>query len=289
MPNSKLTRAESSRINGARSRGPKSEAGKQRSSQNALRHGFLANSVVLEGEDRDCFMQTLEYHIQKFRPKDGVEQDLIDEMVAAGWRMRRLWWIETELFNKATKAVTDPTISSRVASAFSRLAEGNQLHLLDRYESRLHKMYQRAFKTLLEIRKSEDFLPVPNEPEPTPSAEEILPEPNEPETVPAAQTPQLPNEPEIVTQSPLAALSSQDPLHPKHLAELEPSPALSSQQPTPYHLRPNAPSTVLEQASLPNEPENSEDCYPSFTFDAKGNITGKTYIRVSKNPTGDPT
>jgi hypothetical protein len=173
---------------------------------NALRHGFLANSVVLEGEDREVFNQTLEYHIEKFQPKDDVEQDLIDEMVAAGWRMRRLWWIETELFNKATKAATDPTVSLRVASAFTRLAETNQLELLDRYESRLHKMYQRALKTLLQIRESEEFPPLPNEPEPEP-IDELPKQPNEPETTDSAtsleplretQSFELPNEPETV-------------------------------------------------------------------------------------------
>jgi hypothetical protein len=254
MSNSKLTRAESSRINGAKSRGPKTAAGLLRSSQNAIRHGFLADSVVLQGEDREVFQQTLDYHIEKFQPKDGVEQDLIDEMVAAGWRMRRLWWIETELFNKATKAATDPTVSSRVASAFSNLAEGNQLHLLDRYESRLHKMYQRAFKTLLETRKSEEFPPLPNEPEPDPT-EELPPEPNEPETIPTAEIPHEPNEPETKDSAPSA-----DPLCP--LRETQP--------PQP-----------------PNEPEIPEDCYPSFTFDAHGKIIGKTYIRVSKIPNGE--
>jgi hypothetical protein len=204
MSNSTLTRAESSRINGAKSRGPKTEAGRQRSSMNALRHGFLANSVVLEGEDRDCFNQVLEYHIEKFQPKDDVEQDLIDEMVAAGWRMRRLWWIETELFNKATKAATDPTISTRVATAFTRLAQTNQLELLDRYESRLHKMYQRAFKTLLEIRKSEEFSPAPNEPEPTGSLETASPA----EPLWETETPQPPNEPEQPRKSaPPAAIA----------------------------------------------------------------------------------
>jgi hypothetical protein len=257
MSNSKLTRAEASRINGAKSRGPKTQAGRDRSSQNAIRHGFLADSVVLQGEDREVFQQTLDYHIEKFQPKDDVEQDLIDEMVAAGWRMRRLWWIETELFNKATKNATDPTVSSRVASAFCSLAEGNKLHLLDRYESRLHKMYQRAFKTLLDIRKSEELPPPPNEPEPEPPTEEIPQQPNEPETVPTTKTPQLRNEPE-----PQASASSAEPQRP--LRETQP--------PDP-----------------PNEPEITEDCYPSFTFDAQGNIIGKTYIRVSKIPEGERT
>jgi hypothetical protein len=253
MENNTLTRAEASRINGAKSRGPKSVAGKQRSSQNALRHGFLAECVVLEGEDREVFDQTLAYHIEKFQPKDDVEQDLIDEMVAAGWRMRRLWWIETKLFNEAQKDA--PQSAEPLVAAFSRLAEGKQLHLLDRYESRLHKMYQRALKTLLDIRKSEEFSPEPNEPEPTPPTEEIPQQPNEPETVPTTEIPQLPNEPE-----PQTSASCAEPLRP--LRE-------------------------TESSQLPNEPEIADDCYPCFTFDAQGKIVGKTYISVNKVPNGN--
>jgi hypothetical protein len=49
-------RAEASRINGARSRGPKTPEGKARSSQNALKHGFrVQKHVVLPGEDAAAF------------------------------------------------------------------------------------------------------------------------------------------------------------------------------------------------------------------------------------------
>ena len=52
---SSSARAEASRRNGARSRGPVSAAGKARSAQNAIRHGLRARSVLLADESAGDF------------------------------------------------------------------------------------------------------------------------------------------------------------------------------------------------------------------------------------------
>jgi hypothetical protein len=52
---SSIRKIESSRANGALSRGPVTESGKQISSQNARRHALLARIVLLENESPDGF------------------------------------------------------------------------------------------------------------------------------------------------------------------------------------------------------------------------------------------
>src|ERR1035441_4749488 len=81
-------RTESARANGVRSHGPVTESGKQISSQNALRHTLLARCVVVEGESTEGFEETLTEHLDRFEPADGVEFGIVEEMVAAWWRMR---------------------------------------------------------------------------------------------------------------------------------------------------------------------------------------------------------
>jgi hypothetical protein len=54
-----MTKSESARINGAKSRGPKTAAGLKRSSQNALKHGLTAQTLLLPSEDPDEFHELL--------------------------------------------------------------------------------------------------------------------------------------------------------------------------------------------------------------------------------------
>jgi hypothetical protein len=192
-------RAIASRANGAKSRGPVSSAGKLRSSQNALRHGLLAQCIVLKDDEcGDTFKKVLDYHVAKFKPADDVEFGIVEDMVAAQWRMRRAWTIESTLFDTTLAKRTEPKGALRVAAAFAELADGNQLKLLDRYESRLHRMYQRSRKTLLEMQQlelDEEDAELPNEPnEPDPIAEDA-PLPNEPGPAPEPEVAQSPNEP----------------------------------------------------------------------------------------------
>src|ERR1035438_5478405 len=91
---------EASRANGRRSQGPVTPEGKERSSQNALRHGLLAKVVFLQNEKFENFQIYLDQHVAQFQPVDDVEMNVIEEMVAASWRLRRTWAIQTSLLNR---------------------------------------------------------------------------------------------------------------------------------------------------------------------------------------------
>src|SRR5581483_12358545 len=57
-----------SRANGAQSRGPVTPGGKARSSKNALRHGLLTDTVVLDNENRSAFTELLLALEAEFEP-----------------------------------------------------------------------------------------------------------------------------------------------------------------------------------------------------------------------------
>jgi hypothetical protein len=159
---SSLRRINSSRANGARSRGPITPQGKECSSANALRHGLLAKCVVLKNESSECFDDLVTQHIERLAPADGVEFAMVEEMVAANWRIRRAWAIENRLMEKAIRNQAPGDEVSRIAAAFAELAASPELNLLHRYEARLHRIYQRALNNLVMLGEPE----LPNEPSP---------------------------------------------------------------------------------------------------------------------------
>jgi hypothetical protein len=95
----KLTRSETSRLNGAKSRGPVTPEGRARSSLNASSHGLTAKTLILRNENEAHFLEIMNASFDYFQPSNQVEVDLISEMVAARWRLRRVWRYETAILD----------------------------------------------------------------------------------------------------------------------------------------------------------------------------------------------
>ena len=157
---SSLRRINASRANGARSRGPVTPEGKARSAANAVRHGLLAQTVVLAVESKDLFEASLAGYITRFQPADDVELSLVEEMAVADWRRRRCWGIETCLFDQAANDSAAKDAPHGLTAGYSALAGAPTFSLVNRYEARLDRMYQRALSNLMLLRKNQEL---PNE------------------------------------------------------------------------------------------------------------------------------
>lgn len=161
-------RIRASRENGARSCGPKTIEGKRRSSQNSLRHGILAQTIVLEDEDGDAFAQLLGSLETEFVPQTPNEAALIENLAVARWRLMRVWAIEKEglrLEMKKHDPAVDPV--SRATLAFRSLSDDSRaLDTLHRYETRYDRQYSRALNMFYKAREKSNL---PSEPSPTPA------------------------------------------------------------------------------------------------------------------------
>jgi hypothetical protein len=91
-------RAEASRKNGARSRGPRTAEGKARSAQNALKHGLRAQKhMVLPDEDGGEFRALEVALIEELSPVGALQAVLAQRIAVAAWRLRRADRIEAEV------------------------------------------------------------------------------------------------------------------------------------------------------------------------------------------------
>jgi len=187
----KLTRAEQNRINSRKSTGPRTPEGKQRSSENAVKHGIYTSSIVLTGESAEEFMKLLHAYRCQFQPTDAFEGDLIQDLADARWRIYRMKRQETLEWCQATfNASHDPALAEasyeilhEVAHRKSYQTKGSPLEACRRAEARYRRDFDRALKALHEHRK----LKSKNEAIAQPAAQ---PEPPQPQPDPPPPTPQ---------------------------------------------------------------------------------------------------
>src|ERR671912_1238239 len=91
-------KAEANRRNALKSTGPKTPEGKAAVRLNALRHGLRSEEILLPGEDEEALRELDEYLRGELQPVGELENLLVDRIVAAYWRLRRLGRVEAGIF-----------------------------------------------------------------------------------------------------------------------------------------------------------------------------------------------
>ena len=89
---------EANRRNALRSTGPKTDAGKQVSRRNAVRHGLTAETVIGALEDAEDYNAFEAAIIADYDAQSAVERELVLRLASILWRLRRANAMETGLF-----------------------------------------------------------------------------------------------------------------------------------------------------------------------------------------------
>ena len=150
-------RIDSSRANGAKSRGPVTPEGRTRSNAAALTHGLTASQLLLEGESEDQFNALREEYLAEYQPQTRSRFDLVDQLVAARWRHNRVLALQTALMDRQIVR-QEPEIreeykvcdaETRAAVAYQHLCDDSRaLESLNRHETRLSAELRRTLKLL---------------------------------------------------------------------------------------------------------------------------------------------
>jgi hypothetical protein len=94
---------EANRRNSLKSTGPKTDAGKEQSRRNAVRHGLTAETVIGSLEDAEDYRQFEAVVIADYDAQSAVERELVLRLASVLWRLRRASAMETGLFEIQAK------------------------------------------------------------------------------------------------------------------------------------------------------------------------------------------
>ncbi len=164
-------RSTTSADNGAKSQGPVTAEGKARSARNAEKHGIYAHHIVLRSESTPAYEDLCTRYYQHFAPQSPLEADLVDQLIAATWKLRRFSSLETAALDHALATSTESvkqTYSTvdeetRAYLAYDQLAQANGTFAsLTRAQAAQVRQFDRALRLLRAFQKSRNeptFIP----------------------------------------------------------------------------------------------------------------------------------
>jgi hypothetical protein len=155
----KLNKAESARINGAKSTGATSPEGKLRAANGNLKHGAYSSRVIMDGEDPALYNVLRSYTLDIFKPQDAVEAEIVDVLINTRWRLRRMEAAETDSLNAAV-LLNQPYVKAHFESidvaherALAIQSDSAHIERNTRVEERLHRIYEKNLKMLTNYRR----------------------------------------------------------------------------------------------------------------------------------------
>ncbi|MEW6413437.1 MAG: hypothetical protein AB1483_13355 [Candidatus Zixiibacteriota bacterium] len=182
------TKTKSNRQNARKSTGPKTPQGRTKSSQNAVKHGLYAKTLVIDAprktENKQDYLDLVESLFKDLEPQGHFQEDLVYKIAECIWRRRRVIAAETAKIRVQLDEIHENTIRScerylhrlddddpddaarleelvetkmRDLIDLKSIPESNWAVLFQRYEMRLDRQLTRAFKLLKELKQMDEF------------------------------------------------------------------------------------------------------------------------------------
>ena len=144
-------RAEINRANSQHSTGPRTVAGKLRSSQNAIRLGLASQVAILPTEDPQLYEQHLKSFTDEYNPQRATEANLVQALADTAWRLNRIVAIESRLLTQAASNQFDIPAAVLVAALES---QSKILANLSIHSQRLSRQFERTVAQLRDLQQT---------------------------------------------------------------------------------------------------------------------------------------
>ena len=136
------------RENAQHSTGPRTEAGRKRSSLNAFRHGLTGQIVIHTPEDAQAFKKHCDGIREALAPIGALEADLAQAIAEDRWRLNRARALENSIFALGQgEHLLEYSGHSEADAAFAQglpwMAHAHELHLLTTYENRIRRSVEK--------------------------------------------------------------------------------------------------------------------------------------------------
>jgi hypothetical protein len=146
--------------NSLRSTGPRTAAGKQRSSLNAFKHGLSGNHLVMQQHEFAAYEDLTVRMLRDLKPQTEPEKQIAQKIIDLNFRINRITAIENNLLNFDIGAnepdfEEDEGIARMMGQARAWKKDAQSFEILGRYESRLSRQllqYQKELERLQTVR-----------------------------------------------------------------------------------------------------------------------------------------
>jgi hypothetical protein len=138
-------RAEINRKNAQNSTGPTSEAGKQKSALNGIKHGLTGQRLLLQPHEVEPYQRMTAAFKFDYSPQTEIESQLVQHIVDCNMRLHRIAAIESNMFAVGTidnireDIGHDDATETVVAQTRAWIKQADSFEKLGRHEGRLSR------------------------------------------------------------------------------------------------------------------------------------------------------
>jgi hypothetical protein len=156
----KQLRALINQQNALRSTGPRTVAGKQRSSLNAFKHGLSGNNFAMQKHEFAAYEDLTESMLRDLRPQTEPEKQIAQKIIDLNFRINRITAIENNMLNfdmgpNEPAFEEDEGIARMMGQAAAWKKDAQSFEILGRYEARLSRQllqYQKELERMKAVR-----------------------------------------------------------------------------------------------------------------------------------------
>ena|SRR3989344_4787173 len=134
---------------------------------NAVKHGLLANQVILAPEDTRPFNKLVKRLLVELEPESALEILLAEQVIVQYWRLRRFLKLENDMFLFAGSPRWNLDQGKDFTSLFSEFVKYNpSFELLTRYNATILRSFYRSLHEYQNLRNQQNALKNDNKDEP---------------------------------------------------------------------------------------------------------------------------